>query len=549
MMNNFRRTVIGLGVSFFAALALTACSGGSTAVKPETGTASVQHVEVASTADKNDANSNTTENQNAAPSAEAPADEGTNKGEDQGKAKTDDRPSDMIDAKGIEAGSVLVFGNYEQDGDEENGPEPIDWIVLENEGGNLFLLSRYVLDNQPFLTDGKGTWDISSLRTWLNCEFYEAAFSDEERQLIQETNLTADLNPQTSMDPGADTQDNVFLLSISEAEQYFLTDRERQCWSTPFAVAQGAYTDEPYELTDGWMLRSPGGDLESVSSVNYNGAIHYNGIKSRTENAVRPALRVSGGTFRVLKDGTDERQLQMVQDEADAFNAFGQEPADASGRAFDQAGMAGASAWSTVVLGAFEQDGDTGNGAEPIEWIVLSNDGDSLLLVSRYALDCRPYHVVPGNITWEESSLRAWLNSDFYNSAFSEAERDRILTTDVPAEANPDYETDPGNATQDRIFMLSISEAQTYFGASKMGDDSRQCEATPYAKAQGAQTRKKDDLRCYYWLRNPSRGTTGRSSSFAAYVDSGGSIQTVGDATNSLRTYSVRPAIRVNIAP
>ena len=75
------------------------------------------------------------------------------------------------------------------------------------------------------------------------------------------------------------------------------------------------------------------------------------------------------------------------------------------------------------------------------------------------------------------------------------------------------------------------------------------CEATPYAKAQGAQTRKKDDLRCYYWLRDPSRGTIGRSSSFAVYVDSGGSIQTAGDSVDSIRTYSVRPAMWVSIAP
>ena len=55
----------------------------------------------------------------------------------------------------------------------------------------------------------------------------------------------------------------------------------------------------------------------------------------------------------------------------------------------------------------------------PIEWIVLnrqavSNEASKLLLVSKYALDCKPYNKRDEGITWEESALRTWLNGDFY---------------------------------------------------------------------------------------------------------------------------------------
>ena len=519
-MTKKRMTRMTLPLALLAALFLSACSGSA----PAEQSAAPAKETAAAAAEKKEEKAGPKETAAAEKPAEAPAETTADAGKEAGK--TDDRPSDMIDGKDVKVGSVVVFGSYEQDGDEGNGPEPVDWVVLANDGGNLFLLSRYALDAKPFHSEGRGTWDVSSLRTWLNGDFYETVFSGEEQALVQTTKVTADPNPQSKMEPGTDTEDKVFLLSTAEAEEFFPSDRERQCWSTPYAVSQGAYTDEPYELTDSWLLRSPGGDLKQAACVYYNGAISYTGATMKSGHAVRPAVRVSGGTWRVLKDGTDERQLQMAQDEADAFSALGKVPEDASGRAFDQAAMAAASAGSAVNFGAFEQDGDTGNGAEPIEWIVAENDGGALLLVSRYALDCRPYHVIPGDITWEKSTLRAWLNSDFYNAAFSEAERAQILTTEVPAAVNPDYESDPGNATQDKVFIQSAEESLQTFGPSKTGEEMRSCYATPYAKAQGAQTRKKDDLRCYFWLRDPSRGTAGRNSSFAATVDAGGAIRT-----------------------
>ena len=48
-----------------------------------------------------------------------------------------------------QAGDHVFFGQYEQDNDLKNGPEPIEWLVLEDDGESILLLSRYCLASMP----------------------------------------------------------------------------------------------------------------------------------------------------------------------------------------------------------------------------------------------------------------------------------------------------------------------------------------------------------------------------------------------------------------
>ena len=80
-------------------------------------------------------------------------------------------------------------------------------------------------------------------------------------------------------------------------------------------------------------------------------------------------------------------------------------------------------------FGSYEQDNDTSNGKEPIEWIVLSKNDKEMLVLSRYALDHKPYNEeFVDKITWEECTLRKWINDDFYNAAFNKTEKNLIET-------------------------------------------------------------------------------------------------------------------------
>ena len=122
-----------------------------------------------------------------------------------------------------------------------------------------------------------------------------------------------------------------------------------------------------------------------------------------------------------------------------------------------------------------------------------------------------------------------WLNNDFLNKAFTAEERKRIITTTVTADKNPEYPTDPGRNTSDRIFLLSIKEANEYFKFR----DQRKAEITPYAKSQGASG--------WWWLRSP-----GLDASCAAYVHDIGGVSTRGITVHYVKV-AVRPALWIQI--
>lgn len=150
----------------------------------------------------------------------------------------------------------------------------------------------------------------------------------------------------------------------------------------------------------------------------------------------------------------------------------------------------------TVLLGCYEQDGDTENGKEPIEWIVLNSNDKGSLLISKYALDAKAFDRY-GAAGWEESEIREWLNGEFYNTAFSDEERKEILNVEVENRGNPYFPGTERKPTTDSVFLLSAEEAEDCF----IGLASRICRATEYAKSQGLQTGENDE--CWWWLRTP----------------------------------------------
>ena len=195
---------------------------------------------------------------------------------------------------------------------------------------------------------------------------------------------------------------------------------------------------------------------------------------------------------------------------------------------------------SYVTLGNYPQT-KAGNDNTPIKWLVLGSDGETALLISRYALDCKPYNEKYESTTWETCTLRGWLNNEFFNKAFSTEEKQYILQSNVSADENPKYSTNPGNATKDKVFLLSIVEANKYF----KGDDARKCAPTDYAIKQGAYTSDSYKVEgrkaCRWWLRSPGFISLG-----AAYVCGDGSIRDVGRDV-SLSDGAVRPCVRVRL--
>ncbi len=190
-----------------------------------------------------------------------------------------------------------------------------------------------------------------------------------------------------------------------------------------------------------------------------------------------------------------------------------------------------------IMFGSYEQDNIISNGKEDIEWLVLAKEENRILVISRYALDCKQYNTSYTSITWETCSLRTWLNGTFVNGAFSSDEQKMILTTTVTADRNPSYNISPGSNTNDRVFLLSIQEVNKYFTTN----DERKCVPTAYAKAQGAIASNSEKVdgkyTCYWWLRSP-----GSYSNFAEDVLDTGSVSSSGINVNTLRDCA-RPAL------
>lgn len=170
-------------------------------------------------------------------------------------------------------------------------------------------------------------------------------------------------------------------------------------------------------------------------------------------------------------------------------------------------------------------------GGEAVEWQVLTIDGPKLLVISKYGLDSQPYNTIYTDVTWETCTLRNWLNNDFYNSTFSEAEKGKIRETEVKNDDNPYYGTPGGNDTTDKVFLLSIAEAMTYFES----DEARECLPTQYAVSRGVW--KSDYHGCYWWLRSP-----GIVSKRAAYVFFDGGLNEY-SANVDFVSLAVRPAM------
>lgn len=189
-----------------------------------------------------------------------------------------------------------------------------------------------------------------------------------------------------------------------------------------------------------------------------------------------------------------------------------------------------------VCFGTYEQDNDNSNGKEDIEWLVLAKEGNKAFVISRYAIDCQQYKTSSGYVTWETCSLRKWLNGLFVSTAFNSAEQNSIISSTVTADKNPLYGTSPGNNTIDKVFLLSITEANDFFSS----DSARQCQGTAYCYAQG--TQKNKDGNCYWWLRSP--GSTLNSP--AANVSFDGSINYSGNVVYS-DCIAVRPSLWINL--
>lgn len=200
---------------------------------------------------------------------------------------------------------------------------------------------------------------------------------------------------------------------------------------------------------------------------------------------------------------------------------------------------------------------------EPIKWYVLNKNENEALILSARALDDQRYNINYTSVTWENSSMRSWLNGykqsvnqpqidyskeNFICTAFSTVEKNAINITNVVNDNNINYKTDGGNNTWDRIFLLSESEVYNTEIAMKYGfvkdynihDEARKSYCSTYAFAMGTWRNTKG---IGWWLRSP-----GGKSNSAAIVQADGWIWPSWSIEVKDKDTGVRPALHLDLS-
>jgi len=161
----------------------------------------------------------------------------------------------------------LSFGKYE-------------WLVLEERDGKALIITKDIISEQVYnneLTDV--TWENCSLRAYLNGAFYDGFKAEEKAQVVPTLNKNT-ANPEYDVKNGKDTKDNVFLLSLEEANLYFADDDAR---AAKFGPAYGW-----------WWLRSAGMQENLAAMVTGDGSIAYAGSGvNYGGRGVRPAMWIT----------------------------------------------------------------------------------------------------------------------------------------------------------------------------------------------------------------------------------------------------------------
>ena len=520
---------------------------------------------------------------------------------------------------------IVKFGKYEQDGNTNNGKEDIEWLVIDENNERTLLLSKYVLDAVAYdsgitISDDSSKnnpckWDKSYLRAWLNKEFFENTFNDSEKSsmlsnLVESGKVYGVNNSYTSDDMGIATNDMVYVLSKDEIRKYLgfevngYSDKYLAS-PTKFALNQlnnenkndqmavwhkeKEYGDNYSEYAEYWV-RSPG-YLYTMSDYEYTALMvekdghlsnrtypYYVYDKKVNEEQVierehyylrgiRPVISIknvdnnkSDGKTKITDENNstaylinDIDKMRMVSDYDNSliFTAFDE-----------------------VLFGSYEQDGNIQNGKEPIEWFLLCRDDNKALLVSKHILDYMEYSVsLDRHITWKESSLRAYANNSFYNSAFGDKDKLVILSNKYMNYDNPVYSSSEESETIDKVAILSFDEIMKYFDIDysecvrdivtdyKVPSSNKLATSlTTYAskKLKSEKLRIKTSRENDFWLRNQGRSGEELFDKYnsAMYaretVDLKGApydIYSIEDPTHSMRNYKLgfRPIIWVDI--
>ncbi len=184
---------------------------------------------------------------------------------------------------------------------------------------------------------------------------------------------------------------------------------------------------------------------------------------------------------------------------------------------------------TTVYFGRYEQDNDIENGAEAIKWLVIDKKEGQYLMLSDEILDAKWFDSEDTARLWRDCDLRAWLGGEFYETAFNESEKAKIVET---------YLED--TETYDKVFLLNTTQnGDLIYGSMSPR------EGTAYAKANGLVGGQGNPaIYAAWWLRRTDRDPEKHNVSRAP-VALGSGYGGYSSSSFGRELFGVRPAIWV----
>lgn len=307
--------------------------------------------------------------------------------------------------------------------------------------------------------------------------------------------------------------------TLDEVEAYMIGARNR--------ILKKFYSEKDTEVFSAFLNYLLGKEEAWKESGYSDGFYVYNLVKNYTDQAI--------------ETGDPELISWILDYKASHFDEFFVEEADFKELDYEF-GLENKPAvyyskGSTLTFGKFVQSAEDNAEAEPIEWEVLKEENGKALIISKYGLIAIPYNYELEPVTWENCTLRKWLNNEFYEDCFSGEEKTNILEVTNTNPDNKEYKTNGGNDTEDKIFLLSLDEAKVLFA----DDESRIRKATAFAKKSGTDVNVFIGDNCRWWLRSP-----GGESDFAASVGYRHGLDDVGYYVNR-GDNAVCPAFWINL--
>lgn len=238
----------------------------------------------------------------------------TNSVTEKSKEKLDDTfeiTMEPINISNVNVGDIIKFGNYEQDDNKNNGKEEIEWYVIDVEDDFAILMSVYALECKKYNDDIENvTWEKCSLRQWLNNNFYNSAFNENEKSIIRVTYLENKSNSKSGISGGNSTQDRVFILSFDEASEYFEADKNASksnpfdyhlsCLPTHYAERKGAQKyencntlDPDNDTTCMYWFRTVGKSQNKAVDMNVAFMNQSGSDVNDSKHGVRPCITVN----------------------------------------------------------------------------------------------------------------------------------------------------------------------------------------------------------------------------------------------------------------